>query len=61
MSCNSTTKKVENAEVNVLEANKDLSQANQEYVTGIENCRKETAEKVTVNENDCRFKPSNCL
>ena len=50
MSCNSPAKKVENAEDKVLEANKDLNQANQEYVTDIENYRKETAEKVAANE-----------
>ena len=50
MSCNSPAKKVENAEEKVLEANKDLKQANQEYVTEMENYRKETAIKVAANE-----------
>lgn len=50
MGCNSPAKKVENAEEKVLEANKDLKQANQEYVTDIENYRKETAIKVAANE-----------
>ena len=50
MSCNSPAKKVENAEEKVLEANKDLNQANQDYLTDIENYRRETAEKVAANE-----------
>ena len=50
MSCNSPAKKVENAEEKVLEANKDLKKANQEYVTDMENYRKETAIKVAANE-----------
>lgn len=48
--CDSPSKKVENAEHNVVQANSDLDKANQEYIADIEKCRTETAEKVTSND-----------
>lgn len=48
--CNTPAQKVEKAEVNVVEANKDLEKANQEYLTDIENYRLETADKLVINE-----------
>ncbi len=48
--CSSSAKRVENAQEKVLDANKDLSQANDEYLADIKNYRKETAEKVASNE-----------
>ncbi len=49
-SCNSPEKKVENAQNEVVEANKDLDKANQEYMTDMENYRKETAERIAEND-----------
>lgn len=49
-SCNSPEKKVENAQNEVVEANKDLDKANQEYITDVENYRKETAERIAAND-----------
>lgn len=49
-SCNTTAEKVENAQNNVKEANKDLDKANEEYLADIESYRKETAEKVMSND-----------
>lgn len=49
-SCNTPAEKVENAQTNVEEANKDLDVAQEEYLTDIANYRKETAEKIAANE-----------
>ena len=49
-SCNTPKQKVENAQNNVTEANKDLDKANQEYLVEIENYRKETADKIAAND-----------
>jgi hypothetical protein len=49
-SCNTSAEKVENAEENVLVANRDLDQANQEYLADISNYRQETASRVAANE-----------
>ena len=49
-SCNSPAKKVEQAQENVNEANKDLAKANEEYLADIESYRKETAEKIAAND-----------
>jgi chromosome segregation ATPase len=49
-SCNTPAKKVENAQGNVIEANKDLDQANKEYLADIENYRKETANRIAAND-----------
>jgi hypothetical protein len=48
-SCKSSAEKVEDAEKNVTEANNDLNQANEEYITDIENYRIETAGKISAN------------
>ena len=42
--CNTPAEKVEKAEINVSEANKELSTAQEEYVADIENYRKETGQ-----------------
>jgi hypothetical protein len=49
-SCNTSAEKVEAAENNVIQANKDLDQANQEYLVDIENYRMETANRIAANE-----------
>lgn len=48
--CNSSTDKVEDAQTNVVEANKELDEANMEYMADMEKYRAETAEKVAANE-----------
>lgn len=48
--CNTPVEKVENAQNNVIEANKDLDKANEEYLADITNYRKETADKIAANE-----------
>ncbi len=47
--CSTPTEKVEKAEANVAEANKDLDKAQEEYLTDIDNCRKATDEKIAAN------------
>ena len=51
-SCNSSTpsEKVEEAKSDVVEANKDLDKAKEEYTAEIEMYKKETAEKIATNE-----------
>lgn len=49
-SCSSPAEKVETAQENVNDANADLAKANQEYLTDIENYRKETAAKIIAND-----------
>jgi len=49
-SCNTSAERVENAQENVIQANKDLDQANQEYLADIENYRLETASRIAANE-----------
>lgn len=49
-SCRTPAQKVENAQNNVTEANKDLDKANQEYLADIEKFRKETADKIAAND-----------
>ena len=49
-SCNTPAEKVENAQENVIQANKDLDQANQVYLADIENYRLETAKRIAANE-----------
>jgi chromosome segregation ATPase len=49
-SCNTSAERVENAQENVIQANKDLDQANQEYLADIENYRLETASRIEANE-----------
>jgi len=49
-SCNTSAEKVENAQNNVIQANKDLDQANKEYLADIENYRIETANRIAAND-----------
>ena len=49
-SCNTPSQKVEEEKNNVAEANKDLEKANLEYLADMENCRKETREKIAAND-----------
>lgn len=48
--CNSSADKVEDAQTDVVEANKELDEANIEYMADMEKYRAETAEKVAANE-----------
>ena len=50
LSCETKAGKVENAENNVIEANQDLSKANEAYLIEVEAYKKETSEKITANE-----------
>jgi hypothetical protein len=58
-SCNTPAEKVEDAQNNVIQANKDLDNANKEYLADIENYRIETAKKIEANNqsiNDLKAK-----
>jgi hypothetical protein len=48
--CETSAEKVAKAEINLSQANKDLDEAQKEYVADIESYRKETDEKITMNE-----------
>lgn len=48
--CSSPTEKVEDAKVNVVEANKELDKANTEYMVDMAKYKTETAEKIAANE-----------
>jgi len=48
--CETSAEKVEKAQINLSQANKDLDEAQEEYVTDIESYRKETDEKIAANE-----------
>ncbi|HXU26479.1 MAG TPA: hypothetical protein VN698_04545 [Bacteroidia bacterium] len=48
--CETSAEKVAKAEINLNQANKDLNEAQEEYVADIENYRKETDEKIAKNE-----------
>ena len=48
--CNTPAEKLEHAKHNVIEANKDLEKANEEYLSDIEHNRKVTNEKAAANE-----------
>ncbi len=50
VSCNSPEQKVENAQDNVTQANRDLDTANKEYLADIESYRKQTAERIAANQ-----------
>lgn len=50
LSCNSAEKKVENAQTDVVDANKDLEKANEDYMAEVAAYKKETAEKIAANE-----------
>lgn len=47
--CYSSGEKVENAENKVIEANKELDEANQEYLADLESYKNETAAKIAAN------------
>ncbi len=48
-SCNTASQKVKNAEENVIEANKDLDKANEDYLNDVEVYKVLTAEKIKAN------------
>lgn len=48
--CNTSSRKVEDAENKVKEANEDLDKANKEYLADIESYRKEAADKIAANK-----------
>ena len=48
--CETSAEKVAKAEINLSQANKDLDDAQEEYVADIESYRKETDEKIAANE-----------
>jgi DNA replication protein DnaC len=50
LSCNSPAEKVENAQTDVIDANKDLEKANEDYLAEVESYKKETADKIAANE-----------
>ena len=50
MSCNTPAEKVENAKTTVVEANKDLAVANQEYLAEMKTYREETSAKIAAND-----------
>jgi len=48
-SCNTGSQKLKNAEENVMEANKDLDKANEDYLNDVEEYKVLTAEKIKAN------------
>jgi lipopolysaccharide export LptBFGC system permease protein LptF len=50
--CQSSAKKVANAQDDVIKANEELNKANQEYLEDIKSYRKITAENIIANENN---------
>ena len=50
MSCNNSAQKVDKAQQNVIEANKQLDNANQEYQADMKNYRMETAKDIAAND-----------
>lgn len=50
ISCNSPAQEVENAEINVVEANNDLDKANAAYLADMETYRLETAKRIKAND-----------
>jgi len=54
ISCKSPAEKVEQAQSNVVEANQDLSRANQEYLLDVESYRSEAADKIAANEESIK-------
>jgi DNA replication protein DnaC len=49
MGCNTSATKVENAQDNVTQAEKDLAKANEEYLADVEKYRQEAAVKIAAN------------
>ncbi|WP_435353133.1 hypothetical protein [Emticicia sp. SJ17W-69] len=54
LSCNSPAEKVENAQTDVVDANKDLEKANEDYLVEVEAYKKETADKIAANEQSIK-------
>jgi len=50
ISCNNSAQKADKAQQNVIKANKDLDQANKEYLADIGNYRIETAKRIAAND-----------
>lgn len=50
ISCNSSSNKLDKAKKNVIEANKDLDNATQDYLDDIENFRIKTANRIAAND-----------
>ncbi|HWZ23292.1 MAG TPA: hypothetical protein VNW06_11595 [Cytophagaceae bacterium] len=48
--CTSPSQKVENAQEDVVEANKNLEKANEEYLADIDNYKRQTDERVAAND-----------
>jgi DNA repair exonuclease SbcCD ATPase subunit len=48
-SCNTSSEKLENAKSDVKDAKEDLHDANEEYLVDVENYKKETADKISAN------------
>jgi F0F1-type ATP synthase membrane subunit b/b' len=48
--CSTPAQKVENAQNDVKEANKDLDKANEEYLEDIKSYRKETSDRIAAND-----------
>ncbi len=51
-SCSSPAQKIENEEKNVIDATKDLDNANIEYMAEVERYRKETADRIATNDQN---------
>ena len=51
-SCKSPAQKVEKEENNVINANKDLDEANVEYKAEVERYRKETSDRIAANDQN---------
>lgn len=49
-SCSSPAEKVDAAQTNVVEANEELRDANEDYKKDIENYRRETADRISAND-----------
>jgi chromosome segregation ATPase len=49
-SCNTSAERVEKAQTNVIEAKKELNDANQAYLADIENYRKEMTIRIAANQ-----------
>jgi hypothetical protein len=57
--CNTLKKDVSNAEENVVQANNELAQAEEDYQADMENFRKETNSKIEANETTIEVLKSN--
>jgi len=58
-SCNTPAQKAENAQDDVIEANKEVEKVNQEYLADMKNYRKQMADKIEANDQSiAEFKAS---